>query len=145
MYRHILIATDGSELASKALDHGLRLARAVGARATVLTVREPFRLMSLSPAQVGESARTWGEQARRQTEATLADATARAREAGVECETLAIEHDSPHTAIIDTAHIGGSDLIVMASRGRGGLSAMVLGSQTMKVLTRSDIPVLVLR
>lgn len=145
MYRNILIATDGSELAGKALEHGLRLARFAEGKATVLTVCEPFRVLSLAPAQLEESARTYREEVRKQAEAILSAAAGRAQQVGVECETLSIEHDEPHAAIIDTAHRKGCDLIVMASHGRRGLSALVLGSQTVKVLTHSDIPVLVLR
>jgi nucleotide-binding universal stress UspA family protein len=65
--------------------------------------------------------------------------------AGVECETIQVEHEHPYQAIIDTADSKGCDLIVMASHGRRGISAIVLGSETVKVLTHCKIPVLVYR
>lgn len=145
MYRNILIATDGSDLARKALDQGLTLAKAVGAKATVVTVNEPFRVITINPAQLEENAKTYRDEMRRQADTILSVAETRAAEIGVECEKVTVQHDEPHAAIIQTAHAKGCDLIVMASHGRRGLSALVLGSQTVKVLTHSDIPVLVLR
>ena len=145
MYRNILIATDGSELAGKAVDQGLLLAKTVGGKATVLTVNEPFRVITINPAQLEETARTYRDEMRKHTDGVLAMAAGRAQQIGVECETVSVQNDEPHAAIIETAHGKGCDLIVMASHGRRGLSALVLGSQTVKVLTHSDIPVLVLR
>jgi len=145
MYANILIATDGSELAGKALEHGLRLARSVEAKVTVLTVKEPFYALSLSPGQVAESIRTYKEHVEEHARQVLEAAAARAAAIGVACETRSLEHGDPHAAIIETAANEGCDLIVMASHGRRGVSAFVLGSQTLRVLTHSTIPVLVLR
>jgi nucleotide-binding universal stress UspA family protein len=80
------------------------------------------------------------EEHARKTLGAVADA---ANAAGVACETIHIEHEHPYRAIIDTAESKGCDLIVMASHGRSGLSAVVLGSVTVKVLTHCKIPVLV--
>jgi nucleotide-binding universal stress UspA family protein len=66
-----------------------------------------------------------------------------ANAAGVACETVQVEHDHPYQAIIATAKDKGCDIIVMASHGRSGLSAILLGSVTNKVLTHTNIPVLV--
>jgi nucleotide-binding universal stress UspA family protein len=67
------------------------------------------------------------------------------RSAGVACEAVHVEHEHPYRAIIDTAASKGCDLIVMASHGRHGITAIVLGSETVKALTHSKIPVLVHR
>ena len=78
-------------------------------------------------------------------EKTLGAATDAAQAAGIACETIQVEHEHPYRAIIDTAELKGCDLIVMASHGRHGISALVLGSETVKVLTHCKIPVLVHR
>jgi len=68
-----------------------------------------------------------------------------AKAAGVTCEAVHVENEHPYKAIIDIANAKSCDLIVMASHGRRGISAVVLGSETVKVLTHSTIPVLVYR
>jgi len=151
MYRHILIATDGSALAEKAVAQGLELAQATRAKVTVLTVSEPLYIYGAvpnlhplpadMPSAIGEAKRHADEHAA----TILGAAAARAQGLGVPCATLAVAHDDPHAAIIENAASEGCDLIVMASHGRRGLSALVLGSVTLKVLTHSTIPVLVLR
>ena len=78
-------------------------------------------------------------------ELTLGAAAHAAQAAGIACETIQVEHEHPYRAIIDTAESKGCDLIVMASHGRHGISAIVLGSVAVKVLTHSTIPVLVYR
>jgi nucleotide-binding universal stress UspA family protein len=128
MYKNILIATDGSELSEKAVNHGIALAKRIGAKVTVLTVVQPLHTFTAEYA-----------------EKTLGAAARLAQAAGVECEGVHVEHDFPYQAIIDTAASKGCDLIVMASHGRHGISALVLGSETVKVLTHSKIPVLVHR
>ena len=128
MYRNILIATDGSELSEKAVNHGIALAKRIGAKVTVLTVVQPLHTFTAEYA-----------------EKTLGAAARLAEAAGVECEGVHVKHDFPYRAIIDTAASKGCDLIVMASHGRHGISALVLGSETVKVLTHSKIPVLVHR
>jgi nucleotide-binding universal stress UspA family protein len=132
MYTHILIPTDGSELAGKAVQHGVALAKHIGAKVTMLTVFPPD--MATTDREMIEI-----RKARRQKQL---DAVAM-QAAGV--ETIQVEHDDPYQAIIDTANSKGCDLIVMASHGRRGISAIVLGSETVKVLTHCKIPVLVYR
>ena len=78
-------------------------------------------------------------------EKILAAVSHSAQAAGVACEMVQVEHEHPYQAIIDTGGSKGCDLIVMASHGRHGISAIVLGSETLKVLTHSKIPVLVHR
>jgi nucleotide-binding universal stress UspA family protein len=146
MYRHILIPTDGSELSKKAIAHGVALAKTHDAKITAVHVTAPFHVSALDPITVAQSA---AEQ-HRQRARTLASQHLRvvadaAEVAGVACDTVHATDDYPHRAIIGTAKSKGCDLIAMASHGRRGVSAIVLGSETVKVLTHTNIPVLVLR
>jgi nucleotide-binding universal stress UspA family protein len=145
MYRHILIATDGSALADKALVHGLAVAKALTAKVTVLTVTEPFHTFAVRPEQVTSTAPVYQQHAREHAEHVLDKASQAAQSVGVECRPLHVEHPHPYEAIIKTAGERACDLVVMASHGRRGASALVLGSETTKVLTHSKIPVLVYR
>ena len=140
MYRHILIPTDGSELAEQAVTHGLSLAKSVGAKVTVIIVEEPEPIW-LPFAERGEL-----EEFRKYTEQNkiyAARAVDAAKQAGVPCDTVQVKDAQPYRAIIATATDLGCDLIVMGSHGRSGLAAVVLGSVTNKVLTHTKIPVLV--
>ena len=134
MYTHILIPTDGSELAGTAVEHGVGLAKRIGAKVTVLTVLPPD--MITTDREMIEIRK---ERMQKQLDAVAMQT------AGVACETIQVEHEHPYQAIIDTADSKGCDLIVMASHGRRGISAIVLGSETVKVLTHCKIPVLVYR
>ena len=145
MYKHILIPTDGSPLSSEALVASLDLAKSLGAKATIVTVEEPFHVFAMGAAQVANSLSEYQDQIRAQAERLLSAAATQAREAGVPCETLRATHEDPYQAIIDTARERHCDLIAMASHGRRGMAAVVLGSQTQKVLAHSRIPVLVYR
>ena len=145
MFAHILIPTDGSPLSIAATGKILRFAKEIGAKVTVLTVIEPFHTFSLAPSQVSSTSAVYHEQARIEAARILDVAERSARAAGVECTLVQAEHDHPHEAIVDTAQSRGCDLIAMASHGRRGVSAMMLGSQTARVLTHSNIPVLVYR
>ncbi len=134
MYQHILIPTDGSELAHRAVAHGLALAKAVGARVTVLTV-EALNIEDASNSRI--------EQVKEHAASILDVIAGEARAAGVTCETLQLIQLSPEMAIVNTAKERGCDLIAMASHGRTGIAAVLLGSVTVNVLTRTLIPVLV--
>ena len=125
MYRHILIPTDGSELAEHGVAHGLALAKSVGAKVSAINVVEPLFAVTGDFASVVD------------------DVAKAAKEAGVSCETIQVENVQPHEAIIATAEDKGCDLIVMSSHGLSGLSMLLLGSVTNKVLTHAKIPVLV--
>lgn len=145
MYRNILIPTDGSRLAEKAVTEGIALAKEIKAKITVLTVTIPFHIFS-SDAEVLEDTRPQYEDRMRSRAAKLLGSVMdAARTAGVRSETVHIEHEHPYRAIIDTATSKGCDLILMSSHGRRGVGAVVLGSETIKVLTHSKIPVLVYR
>ena len=148
MYRHILIPTDGSELAQKAITLGLSLAKSLGAKVTVLTVESSFDVMGIYRTHLHNMNTAMAEHAERaKAHATkiLSAAAEAAQAVGVPCETVQAEQDHPYAAIISTAQERGCDLIAMASHGRSGVSALVLGSETNKVLTHSTIPVLVYR
>lgn len=145
MYTHILIPTDGTELSDKAIAHGVALARTVGARITGLTVSPPFQAFAVDPMLVADTPEGYRENIWAAARKRLAKVRDAATGAGLACETVHVENDHPYEAIIDTAKARGCDLIVMASHGRRGLSAILLGSETVKVLTHSDIPVLVCR
>src|SRR5215472_254844 len=138
MYKHILIPTDGSELAGKAVQHGAALAKQIGAKVTMLTVLPPE--MITSDREMSEIRKASMRKHAEEILGAVAKQTA-----GIACETIQVEHEQPYQAIINTADSKGCDLIVMASHGRRGISAIVLGSETVKVLTHCKIPVLVYR
>jgi len=146
MYRHILIPTDGSELSEKAISHAVALAKVHGARITALHVSPQYHVSALDPITVVQDAQDKHRQQIRTLASQYLEVVAHAaRMAGIACDKIHIVNDHPYEAIIDTAKSKGCDLIAMASHGRRGLSAIVLGSQTLKVLTHSTTPVLVLR
>ena len=145
MFKHILIPTDGSDLSRKAVLYGVQLAKQVGAKVTALTLTEPFRVASMDAVLVSVGEDVYEEESRRVSEQALEQVKMAADAAGVPCDTIREEHDQPYRAIIDAAHAKDCDLIVMASHGRRGMSALLLGSETVKVLTHSTIPVLVYR
>jgi nucleotide-binding universal stress UspA family protein len=148
MLKHILIATDGSELARKAETVGLTLAEALNAQVTAVTATEP--LDALSTSALGE--RVLPNPVADHDEAAAASAnrilwgvTEAATRIGIACATLYAKDKYPAEAILETAKKRGCDLIVIASHGRRGISRMLLGSQATKVVTLSTIPVLVCR
>ena len=140
MYRHILIPTDGSDLAQRGVAHGLALAKSLGAKVSVIFVVEPFSEMT---GRFQEAVARYAELRKEQAASTLDGAAKSAKEAGGSCETIHVENGQPHQAIIAAAEDKGCDLIVMSSHGRGGLSMLLIGSVTNKVLTQAKTPVLV--
>ena len=149
MYKNILIATDGSDLAGKGLDHGLRLAKALGAKVRVITVSEPWFPLAVDPygyyAHDDAQLSAIRKSAARAADAILRAATTSAETLGVPCETVYEATGHPAEAIVKFAQEDAADLIVMASHGRRGIRRMLLGSQTSQVLAHSPIPVLVVR
>ncbi len=125
--------------------HGVELAKALGARVTVLTVTEPYRIFTIETATVEYTPEEYKKDTQKKVAKILADAASQAKAAGVPCETVQVEDEHPYQAIIETAGAKGCDLIAMASHGRRGISVLVLGSVTLKVLTHSKIPTLVHR
>jgi nucleotide-binding universal stress UspA family protein len=145
MFKHVLVSTDGSELAQKGVEQGLALAKAFGAKATIITVSESI----LPYAGAGEiSATVYQDYAVIQKEAAdraLELARQAAERLGVEVEGVWQENVSPADGIVNTATERGCDLIAMASHGRRGLRRLILGSVASAVLARSPVPVLVAR
>jgi nucleotide-binding universal stress UspA family protein len=146
MYKNILIATDGSDLSASAVKEGVSLAKALAAKVTAVNVSEPFHWFDPNVVEGVEGAEAaYREGSSRAASRILGAAADAAKAMGVACETVHVEEDRPYVAIIDTAKAKNCDLIVMASHGRRGMSAVILGSETVKVLTHSKIPVLVCR
>jgi nucleotide-binding universal stress UspA family protein len=145
MYTNILIPTDGSELSAKAVEHGLALAKRIGAKATALTVLPSFHTLTTDTQMIEDTPARYKARMQENADKILAAVAASAQAAGVLCATVQVEHEHPYQAIIDVAKSKGCDLIVMASHGRRGISALVLGSETVKVLTHCKVPVLVHR
>jgi nucleotide-binding universal stress UspA family protein len=146
MYRHILIATDGSELAERAVMSGVSLAKSLGAKVSVIIVEPSFEVYNVPESQVRQMSEAFAkhsEQIKKHAATVLDRAAETARAAGVTCNKIQMEHHSPYEAIITAANDGACDLIVMASHGRSGISAILLGSVTNKVLTHTKTPVLV--
>ena len=145
MYSHILIATDGSELAGKAVMTGVSLAKLCGAKVTIVTVSEPWTSMVIGDGSalsfpVEDYEKVANENAGR----ILTAAADVAKAQGVSCATVHAT-DTPAEGIIATAKSSGCDVIVMSSHGRRGIARVLLGSQAMSVLTMSTVPVLICR
>ena len=145
MFKNILVATDGSDLAAKAVEQGALFAKEIGAKITAVTVTEPFHAVSVKPNQLEYTPIEYKKHAEAHAAKVLGSVSDAAKAAGVACDILHVEHEWVYQAIIDAATARRCDLIVMASHGRRGVSAVVLGSETVKVLTHSKIPVLVYR
>jgi nucleotide-binding universal stress UspA family protein len=148
MFKHMLLPTDGSKLSERAVERGLELAKSIGARVTSVHVIPEFRLMADESFALPTSAdlkKRYEREAKARAEKLLQKITARAEAMMVKCEGVVIVGDVPYEHIIETAKKRKCDLIMMASHGRRGLSGLLLGSETSKVLTHSKIPVLVVR
>ena len=144
MYSKILIPTDGSELSDKALEAGVNFAKALGSSVVIATVIEPYSYSNLSEYRP-ESIDQYDSRVRELAQERLEGARELVEKKEVPCEVVAFKSFSPAEAIIDAATEYGCDLIFMASHGRQGLAAVLLGSETHKVLTHSKIPVMVYR
>jgi nucleotide-binding universal stress UspA family protein len=147
MFKHILIPTDGSEFSMGTVRRAISFAKEAGARVCFFYARPDYPV-----AFYGEGAlidpttpEKFSEMAEQQAKTILGECETLARVAGVDCHTESVVSDIPYEAIIDCAERAGCDLIFMASHGRRGIAAMLLGSETQKVLTHSKVPVLVYR
>lgn len=145
MFKHILVPTDGSPLSATAIDKAMTLARDVKAKVTVMTAIEPFHVLTTNQTSLSDTRETYAKHAKAEAERVLAEAQKKAKDLGVTCGVAQVEADQPYKAIIEAAEKNGCDLIAMASHGRRGMAALVIGSETTKVLTHSAIPVLVYR
>ncbi|MDE2259562.1 MAG: universal stress protein [Betaproteobacteria bacterium] len=142
MFKHILIPTDGSELSRKAVAGGLEIAKALGARVTAYTCVVEYLPMTEFAVETPQNVM---DQIEAEADQHLKKFAEDAKAAGVVFDTAKSTEYSPYTGIINTARSKKCDLIMMASHGRRGLAGLLLGSETQKVLTHSEIPVLVYR
>ena len=147
MYKHILIPTDGSELAAKAIHAGVRLAAEMGAKVTGVYVQEPrpLHLHSYGFAVEKELGVELDRRAQAYGESCVAQVADEAKAAGVACEPLVEQSERAYEGIVKAAQERGCDAIFMASHARTGLSGVILGSVTQQVLARARVPVLVFR
>lgn len=149
MYKHILISSDGSEVGQNGVDHGLTLAKALGAQVTIITVTERFPIYAdgLTGAYVmSESLMTeYTTSQQESANAILSAAKQAADRLGVPADTVHVPNAQPAEAVVEAAKSRNCSLIVMASHGRRGLGRLVLGSVTSEVLAHSPVPVLVVR
>jgi nucleotide-binding universal stress UspA family protein len=144
MFNKILVPTDGSELSEKAVVGAARFARQLGASLVVLTVTEPYSYSNLSEYRP-ESIDGYDARMLALANERLARAAQIAEAEGVKCEPVLVRSFSPFEAIISATKEQGCDVVFMASHGRKGLAAVLLGSETQKVLTHSTVPVMVYR
>jgi nucleotide-binding universal stress UspA family protein len=145
MYKHILLPTDGSELSDRVVREGVRFAKSIGARVTALHATPQFYPTQLPGHTIVERAREHEQRSKEHAKRALDVVATAANEADVPCTALHLVSDSPWNEIIRVATERRCDLVSMASHGRRGVSALLLGSETNKVLTHSTIPVLVCR
>jgi nucleotide-binding universal stress UspA family protein len=149
MYKHILLPTDGSTLSEKAVKQCIRLAKSIGAKITAINVTPDFQMAMadegfVSPG-IPQIKKRFEEETAKRSQKILAQVKADASATGVDCDCVSVSSGVPYEAIIKQAKKAKCDLIMMASHGRKGLSSILLGSETAKVLTHSAVPVLVVR
>lgn len=147
MFKHILIPTDGSPVAAKAIKAGIALAKEMGATVTGYYAIEPAPTHIYGEGYLADKrlVEELERRAREVAQQSVDQIAAAAKEAGVECETVVGKAVLPYRGIIDTAEKNHCDAIFMASNGHRGLTGLLLGSVTHKVLTHSKTPVLVFR
>jgi len=147
MFKHILVPTDGSELSVKAAKQAVKLAKTLGAKITGFYAAPDYSSTYYGDGYIlrAPSAKAQAESAQKQARKCLSVIEVEAEVEKVPCEVFHVVSDSPYEAIIDAAKKKKCDLIFMASHGRRGLSGLVLGSETQKVLVHSKIPVLICR
>ncbi|WP_342115465.1 universal stress protein [Pseudoduganella sp. OTU4001] len=145
MFKSILLPTDGSQLSERAAQTAIEFAKIHGARITVVSVMQPIPFVPMADAAVLTDPGLFDREMRRSLEAGLDKVVAAATAAGVPCEAVLGEANSPYEEIVRTAEEHHCDIIIMASHGRKGLNKLFLGSETQKVLAHTHLPVMVLR
>jgi nucleotide-binding universal stress UspA family protein len=144
MFKRILVPSDGSDITSKAVTTAVALAKSVGAQLYTISVKEPFPYSAISEMQPTPPQEFFDAQERIAAK-RIGEVVDAAKTAGVACQAHTVEALHPWEAIIEHAKRMECDLVVMASHGRRGVTALLLGSETQKVLTHSTVPVLVVR
>lgn len=149
MYKHILVATDGSDLANKGVTQAIELARELNAKITFVSVSEQFPnygvIMAAEWATSPTMLKDYEERIKAETLAILEKARILAEESNVTAQVIHIENYSPAAGILEAAKSENCDLIVIASHGRRGVTKLLLGSQAAEVLSLSKIPVLIVK
>lgn len=145
MFKHLLLPTDGSSPSEGVNRKALQFAKEQQARVTAIHVVPTFHTLTYRTTMLEDTREEFVAECKAQASKFLAEVERAAQEIGVPCRSLMVTHDHPYEAINDTAAQSGCDLIVMASHGRRGMSALLLGSETQKLLTHTAIPVLVVR
>jgi nucleotide-binding universal stress UspA family protein len=144
MFKHMLVATDGSELSRQAVAYAIAIAAAFNVRVTGLYAVQPVH--AIVPAPLSETvSEDFAARIEEQSKAAMAFVEETARNAGVTVDLVTVRGEQPHRAIVETAAAHGCDLVVMASHGHRPVSRFMLGGVTQKVLAESVIPVLVYR
>ncbi len=145
MFKHILVPTDGSKLSEKAVKHAVSLAKQTHAKVTALHVIPKFHTFTYHTEMLEATEKSYALSAAEHAKQFLGFAERAAKIADVDCDTITTTSDHPFKEIIKTAKKKDCDLILMASHGRRGIEGFILGSETQKVLTHSNVPVLVYR
>jgi len=148
MYKNILITTDGSELATQGLSHGLELAKKLNIPVTIMTATETwpmFAMVNQAEKHIANPIEQFEKGVAAAAQKILSAAEETAKKLGVACECIHVKDRHPAEGILETATSKGCDLIVMASHGRRGMKKVLLGSVASEVLTHSKVPVLILR
>jgi len=149
MFTHIAIPTDGSKLADKGVKAGIQLAKSLGAKVTGVYVVPPYAPPVYGEAALyyipGMSPQEYRKSCERAARTALAGVQIEAQTAGVRCETRIVTSPKPADGILRAARAAKCDAIAMASHGRGAVGGLLLGSETVRVLSRSKLPVLVTR
>ena len=145
MFTTILIPTDGSALSEYAVKQALQFAKSINAKVVGFHFEETYRVFAVDAEMVSDTREVYERDVKLRTALYLAKVEDMARSAGVPCECISGQDYHPWQAIIKAAQSKGCDLIAMASHGRRGIQGLLLGSQTVHVLTHSKIPVLVFR
>ncbi len=148
MYKHILLPTDGSELAMKGVEQGLALAKELKASATIVTVTPLWSSFDMAgEARSGKlhPIATYNEETAKEARRILDEAKAKAETVGMDAKLVHMPESHSAEGIIEAAKKYGCDLIVMSSHGRRGVKRLILGSQTAEVVSTTSIPVLVIR
>lgn len=147
MFKNILVPTDGSELSDSTVVRAVSFAKEAGAHITFFYAQPDFPMPIYGEGALIDptTPEQFSRAAAAEAEAILSRARSSAEAAGVESSGDTLVSEVPYEAIIEAAERNACDLIFMASHGRRGLSGLLLGSETQKVLTHSKIPVLVYR
>lgn len=145
MFKHLLLPTDGSPLSEIAIQKSVLFAKSINAKVTGFHVIPEYHAFTFQPEMLADTEETFARYGEAHAQQFLAVIEKAAREAGVECDTACVTSDHPYQEIINAANEKGCDLIAMASHGRKGVQALLIGSEAQKVLTHSKIPVLVYR